>query len=227
MARRGRPGPLGLGWETGTTSQMQFFRDFFERAPFFAAALAVWRGRGVRAGPAQVDAARTWSSRARPTSTPRRFARYFTGTDQASVNRAVADLSATGMFSKGQREDRRRQGRRHASPRAARSSIASRSRATTTLKADQLAVEVQSKAHTGFRRSEGRRRRRSHQGRLQEDRPQRHEDQLPAGATAQRARRPRLQDRRRRQDRRARNQVRRQQGRLGLSPALADADDAK
>ena len=25
---------------------------------------------------------------------------YFTGTDQASVNRAVADLSATGMFSK-------------------------------------------------------------------------------------------------------------------------------
>jgi outer membrane protein insertion porin family len=74
---------------------------------------------------------------------------YFTGTDQASVNRAVADLSATGMFSK-------------VSAKIVDGQVIVTVVETTqiinrvafegnrTLKGDQLAVEVQEKGFTGF-----------------------------------------------------------------------------
>ena len=74
---------------------------------------------------------------------------YFAGTDQASVNRAVADLSATGMFSKvnakvvdGQVVVSVVEG----------TQIINRVafEGNSKLKSDQLGVEVQSKAHTGF-----------------------------------------------------------------------------
>jgi outer membrane protein insertion porin family len=74
---------------------------------------------------------------------------YFSGTDQASVNRAVADLSATGMFSK-------------VSAKIVDGQVVVTVVESTQiinrvafeggnkLKSDQLAVEVQSKPRTGF-----------------------------------------------------------------------------
>ena len=74
---------------------------------------------------------------------------YFSGTDQASVNRGVADLSATGMFNK-------------VSAKVVDGKIIVTLDETNQvinrvafegdnyLKADQLAVEVQSKGHTAF-----------------------------------------------------------------------------
>ncbi|MGD1038684.1 MAG: POTRA domain-containing protein, partial [Roseiarcus sp.] len=74
---------------------------------------------------------------------------YFSGTDQASVNRAVADLSATGMFSK-------------VSAKIVDGQVVVTVVESTQiinrvafeggnkLKSDQLAVEIQSKPRTGF-----------------------------------------------------------------------------
>jgi outer membrane protein insertion porin family len=74
---------------------------------------------------------------------------YFTGTDQASVNRAVADLSATGMFSK---VSAKIVGGQVVVTVAEASQIINRVafEGNRTLKGDQLAVEVQEKGHTGF-----------------------------------------------------------------------------
>jgi outer membrane protein insertion porin family len=74
---------------------------------------------------------------------------YFTGTDQASVNRAVADLSATGMFSK---VSAKIVGGQVIVTVAESSQIINRVafEGNNTLKSDQLAVEVQEKGHTGF-----------------------------------------------------------------------------
>jgi outer membrane protein insertion porin family len=74
---------------------------------------------------------------------------YFTGTDQASVNRAVADLSATGMFSK--------VNAKIVDGQVIVSVVESAQiinrvafEGNSKLKSDQLEVEVQSKPHTGF-----------------------------------------------------------------------------
>jgi outer membrane protein insertion porin family len=74
---------------------------------------------------------------------------YFTGTDQASVNRAVADLSATGMFSKVSAKIVN--GQVFVTV-AESSQIINRVafEGNRTLKSDQLSVEVQEKSHTGF-----------------------------------------------------------------------------
>jgi outer membrane protein insertion porin family len=74
---------------------------------------------------------------------------YFTGTDQASVNRAVADLSATGMFSK---VSAKIVGGQVIVTVAESSQIINRVafEGNRNLKSDQLAVEVQEKSHTGF-----------------------------------------------------------------------------
>ena len=74
---------------------------------------------------------------------------YFTGTDQASVNRAVADLSATGMFSK---VSAKIVGGQVIVTVAESSQVINRVafEGNNTLKSDQLAVEVQEKGHTGF-----------------------------------------------------------------------------
>ena len=74
---------------------------------------------------------------------------YFTGTDQASVNRAVADLSATGMFSK---VSAKIVGGQVIVTVAETTQIINRVafEGNRTLKSDQLAVEVQEKGHTGF-----------------------------------------------------------------------------
>jgi len=74
---------------------------------------------------------------------------YFTGTDQASVNRAVADLSATGMFSK---VSAKIVGGEVIVTVAESSQVINRVafEGNNTLKSDQLAVEVQEKGHTGF-----------------------------------------------------------------------------
>jgi outer membrane protein insertion porin family len=74
---------------------------------------------------------------------------YFTGTDQASVNRAVADLSATGMFSK---VSAKIVGGQVLVSVAENAQIINRVafEGNNTLKSDQLSVEVQEKGHTGF-----------------------------------------------------------------------------
>ena len=74
---------------------------------------------------------------------------YFSGTDQASVNRAVADLSATGMFSK---VSAKIVGGQVVVTIVESSQIINRVafEGNKTLKSEQLAVEIQSKARTGF-----------------------------------------------------------------------------
>jgi len=74
---------------------------------------------------------------------------YFAGTDQASVNRAVADLSATGMFSK---VSAKIVGGQVIVTVAESSQVINRVafEGNNTLKSDQLGVEVQEKGHTGF-----------------------------------------------------------------------------
>jgi outer membrane protein insertion porin family len=74
---------------------------------------------------------------------------YFTGTDQASVNRAVADLSATGMFSK---VNAKIVGGQVIVTVVETTQIINRVafEGNRSLKGDQLAVEVQEKGHTGF-----------------------------------------------------------------------------
>ena len=74
---------------------------------------------------------------------------YFTGIDQASVNRAVADLSATGMFSK---VSAKIVGGQVLVSVVESSQIINRVafEGNNTLKSDQLSVEVQEKGHTGF-----------------------------------------------------------------------------
>jgi outer membrane protein insertion porin family len=74
---------------------------------------------------------------------------YFSGTDQASVNRAVADLSATGMFSKVNAKIVNGQ---VVVTVAESAQIINRVafEGNKLLKSDQLSVEVQSKARTGF-----------------------------------------------------------------------------
>jgi outer membrane protein insertion porin family len=74
---------------------------------------------------------------------------YFSGTDQASVNRAVADLSATGMFSK--------VSAKIVSGQVVVTVVESAQiinrvafEGGNKLKSDQLAVEIQSKARAGF-----------------------------------------------------------------------------
>jgi len=74
---------------------------------------------------------------------------YFTGTDQASVNRAVADLSATGMFSK---VSAKIVDGKVVVDVVESSQIINRVafEGNRNLKSDQLSVEVQEKGHTGF-----------------------------------------------------------------------------
>lgn len=74
---------------------------------------------------------------------------YFQGTDQASVNRAVADLSATGMFS---RVSAKVSGDRVIVSVAEGSQIINRVafEGNNRMKGDQLGVEVQSKSYSSF-----------------------------------------------------------------------------
>ncbi|MFZ1963732.1 MAG: outer membrane protein assembly factor BamA [Roseiarcus sp.] len=74
---------------------------------------------------------------------------YFSGTDQASVNRAVADLSATGMFSK---VSAKIVGGQVVVTVVESAQIINRVafEGSNKLKSDQLAVEIQSKARAGF-----------------------------------------------------------------------------
>jgi outer membrane protein insertion porin family len=126
---------------------MHLFRGFFS-ALLFAVVLA-WSGvwvcppaaaqvssqNVVVEGASHVDAATIRS--------------YFTGADQASVNRGVADLSATGMFSK---VSAKIVGGQVIVTVVESSQIINRVafEGGKTLKSEQLAVEVQSKGHTGF-----------------------------------------------------------------------------
>ena len=96
---------------------------------------------------------------------------YFTGTDQASVNRAVGDLSATGMFTK---VSAKIVGDTVVVNVVEGAQIVNRVafEGNSKLKGDQLGVEVQSKAYSRVQQGRRRRRHRPHQGGLQEDRPQ-------------------------------------------------------
>ncbi len=126
---------------------MQFFRRYLS-ALLFAAAFAcgaAWQSAPALAqvtpqnvvveGSSHTDAATIRS--------------YFSGTDQASVNRAVADLSATGMFSKVSAKIVDGQ---VIVTVVESSQVINRVafEGNNTLKSDQLAVEVQEKGHTGF-----------------------------------------------------------------------------
>ena len=77
---------------------------------------------------------------------------YFNGTDQASVNRAVTDLSATGMFSK---VSARIVGDTVVVNVVEGSQILNRVafEGNSKLKGDQLAVEVQSKGYSAFNKA--------------------------------------------------------------------------
>ena len=137
-----------LGCETGTPSQMHLFRGYFS-ALFFAVALA-WSAVWVCAPAAAQVSAQTVVVEGSSHTDAATIRSYFTGTDQASVNRAVADLSATGMFSKvsakivgGQVVVTRRRKLADHQSRGVRGQQHS-SRATSST------VEVQSKARTGF-----------------------------------------------------------------------------
>ncbi len=138
---------MGLGWETGTTSQMHFFRRYLS-AVLFAAVLVVGAAGAVSPAFAQVTPNNIIVEGATH-SDAATIRSYFSGIDQASVNRGVADLSATGMFSKvsakivdgkvivtlvesGQVINR----------------VAFEG--NNVLKGDQLAVEVESKGHSAF-----------------------------------------------------------------------------
>ena len=95
---------------------MNFFAVRFERVLLLCVALVVVLGASRRRRPApslRFAGRRQDRRRGRDPRRRRHDQRYFTGIDQASVNRAVADLSATGMFTKVSRQDRRRQGDRH------------------------------------------------------------------------------------------------------------------
>ena len=135
---------------------------------------------------------------------------YFQGTDQASVNRGVADLSATGMFSRVSAKvvngPRRRLGRRRLAdhqPRRLRGQQSPEGRPAWR----RGAVEELHVVQQGGRR----RGRSAHQRGLQEDRPERRDGHVSARRAAQRARRSRVQIRRGRQDRHQVDQLHRQQ----------------
>jgi len=74
---------------------------------------------------------------------------FFTGTDQASVNRAVSDLSASGIYSK---VSARIEGDKIIVSVVESANIVNRVafEGENKIKSDQLAVEVQSKAHVAF-----------------------------------------------------------------------------
>ncbi len=76
---------------------------------------------------------------------------YFTGTDQASVNRAISDLSATGMYSK---VSAKIVGDKVVVSVVEGSQIINRVafEGNKSLKGDQLAVEVQSKEYSAFKK---------------------------------------------------------------------------
>ena len=127
---------------------MHFFRRLFERAPIRG---GVGFGRGVVSlAPASAQVTPQNVIIEGSTHTDAATIRsYFTGTDQASVNRAVADLSATGMFSK---VSAKIVGGQVIVTVVESSQIINRVafEGNNKLKSDQLAVEVQSKGHTGF-----------------------------------------------------------------------------
>jgi outer membrane protein insertion porin family len=126
---------------------MQFFRRYLS-ALLFAAALAC--GAAWQSAPASAQVTPQNVVIEGSTHTDAATIRsYFTGIDQASVNRAVADLSATGMFSK---VSAKIVGGQVLVSVVESSQIINRVafEGNNTLKSDQLSVEVQEKGHTGF-----------------------------------------------------------------------------
>ncbi len=146
-ARAPKTEAVWLGCETGTPSQMHLFRGYFS-ALLFAVALA-WSAAWICAPAAAQVSAQTVVVEGSSHTDAATIRSYFTGTDQASVNRAVADLSATGMFSK---VSAKIVGGQVVVTIVESSQIINRVafEGNKTLKSDQLAVEVQSKARTGF-----------------------------------------------------------------------------
>lgn len=126
---------------------MHLFRSYFS-ALLFAVALtlsAVWACAPAAAQVSAQNIVVEGASRASADT----IRSYFSGTDQASVNRAVADLSATGMFSK---VNAKIVGGQVIVTVSESAQIINRIafEGNSKLKSDQLSVEVQSKPHTGF-----------------------------------------------------------------------------
>jgi outer membrane protein insertion porin family len=126
---------------------MHLFRGYFS-ALLFAVALA-WSAAWICAPAAAQVSAQTVVVEGSSHTDAATIRSYFTGTDQASVNRAVADLSATGMFSK---VSAKIVGGQVVVTIVESSQIINRVafEGNKTLKSEQLAVEIQSKARTGF-----------------------------------------------------------------------------
>ena len=145
---------------------------------------------------------------------------YFTGTDQASIDRGVADLQATGMFSS---VSARLENGKIVVTLSGSAQIVNRVafEGNSKLETKQLEVEVQSKPHTAYSEETADGRRRANQGRLQENRLQRSAGDKKARPIAERARRSRLHRQRRRQNRRPRHQIRRQPRGFGLAACAA------
>ena len=126
---------------------MHFFRRYLS-ALLIRGGVRLWGGVAVRPALAQVNAQNVVIEGSTHTDAAT-IRSYFTGTDQASVNRAVADLSATGMFSK---VSAKIVGGKVIVNVVESAQIINRVafEGNRTLKSDQLAVEVQEKGHTGF-----------------------------------------------------------------------------
>jgi outer membrane protein insertion porin family len=126
---------------------MHLFRGYFS-ALLLAVALA-WSALCVTTPAAAQVSAQNVVVQGATHSDAATIRSYFTGTDQASVNRAVADLSATGMFSK---VNAKIVGGQVIVSVVESAQIINRVafEGNNKLKSDQLAVEVQSKGHTGF-----------------------------------------------------------------------------
>jgi outer membrane protein insertion porin family len=126
---------------------MQFFRGYLS-ALLVAAALVLGAAGSVSPASAQVTPNNVIIEGSTHTNSAT-IRSYFTGTDQASVNRGVADLSATGMFSK---VSARIVDGKVIVTLVESAQVINRVafEGNEKLKSDQLAVEVQSKGHTAF-----------------------------------------------------------------------------
>jgi outer membrane protein insertion porin family len=126
---------------------MQFFRGHFS-ALLIAAALVLGAAGSVSPASAQVTPNNVIIEGSTHTDSAT-IRSYFTGVDQASVNRGVADLSATGMFSK---VSARIVDGKVIVTLIESSQVINRVafEGNNKLTSDQLAVEVQSKGHTAF-----------------------------------------------------------------------------
>jgi outer membrane protein insertion porin family len=143
---------MALSSDTGNLGQMQFIRGFLGRLVITACIVI-----GVLGGvsPALAQAAAQTSSiivEGNHRVDADTVRSYFSGTDQAAVDKGVKDLSATGIFNS---VSAKIVGGKVYVKVSEGQTVLNRVafEGNNKIKSDQLAVEVQSKAHTGYNES--------------------------------------------------------------------------